>query len=128
MFYFWVFVISKRLILEWDTQLARIGYHMLIIGFFYLLMYFYSMHPLCTQYVPYLLAVLSYFTHSRFTWQELRNPPEDGQEVMLSPNTLIKSQVLFGGLVVNHIYLDTFLSLSFRDSLSLNFITWGLLI
>lgn len=144
MYILFAIIFGKKLFFEAGYSYHHLTYHLLVVGFFYIGMRIHSKSTYFTRYVPIIIGIISYyghtrfltyFNHSGFASSECSVPisQQNCQEkVALSSqhvdlDDVFRHIIIFGAFFINHIYIDIFLTVTDRDSLLLNIITWGLL-
>ena len=137
---FFTIIIGKRLLLEPEKEYTRIFFHLAVIFIYFLVLYFHKQNRIFVRIAPIILAVLSYYGHFRFlTFKNFDNGIGSGQECQTleicqkllklytrDSNEIMRHVIICGAFFVNHIYVDTFLTVTRRDSLMYNLITWGM--
>lgn len=116
------YIILKRLALEKNKDATKLFFHLGVILLFFVVFRLQSYNHVATRVTPILIAVLSYYAHTRYLFIKRDNysSKNDCSNDGISVDTLVKQVVLCGAMFINHMYIDVFLTVTKRDSLVLN--------
>ena len=95
---------------------------------FWLVSQIYGCTRWTTQYMPYLYAVISYYSHTVFLFKGVFDVPGDHSRVAMTKDNLLRHVIEFGALCFNVIYIGVFLVVSRKDSIALNSLVYALFI
>lgn len=116
----------------------------MVICFYFLAIKLHPKNVYLTRFLPVFIGVLNYFAHTKFinyyhfvndqnaidrNKEVIMNNPSEplSSQIMVDLNDIFRHIILFGSLLINHMYIDIYLTVTHTDSLILNINTWGLL-
>jgi hypothetical protein len=124
-----VLVIFKRTVMKGGySMLSELLVHITTMVLFYIVSRLYSYSHVTTRYIPYVYAVISYYSHTIFIFKGSFDEPNNPSQVSMSKDNLFRHIIQFGALSFNLLYIGVFLVFTRRDCILLNSLTFLLLL
>jgi putative flippase GtrA len=124
-----VLVIFKRTVMKGGySMLSELLAHITTMVLFYIVSRLYSHSHLTTRYIPYVYAVILYYSHTIFTFKGSFDEPNNPSQVSMSKDNLFRHIIQFGALSFNLLYIGVFLVFTRRDCILPNSLTFLLLL
>jgi hypothetical protein len=129
MIFLFIIIIFKGILLDQTRNYKKTVYHISLVFVFILSMKLHQAYESGAKVVPIILGILNNYSHLEYltTYTRILSEHSDGQPAThpFDINDMFKLLIMFGAFIANHIYVDTFLTLSVYDSMLLNIVTWG---
>ena len=117
-------VVLKRTFMKGGyVSISEVLVHFSTLVLFLLLSQLYNKTAYMTRYMPYIYALISYYSHTIFIFKGLFDVEDDPYTVHMSKDNLIRHIIQFAALSFNLIYINVFLIFNQRDCIILNLIT-----
>lgn len=116
-------VIAKRVIMKGYFTISEVVIHFSTLVIFFLLSKLYNLNNKSTRYMPYIYALISYYSHTVFIFKGIFDVEGDPSQVHMSKDSLIRHIIQFAALSFNLIYINVFLIFHRKDCIILNLIT-----
>lgn len=120
-------VVSKRILMKGGyVTISELFVHIGTLIIFLILSSLYSLNLKTTRYMPYIYALISYYSHTVFIFKCLFDEDDDPSKVSMTKDVLFRHIIQFAALSFNLIYINVFLVFTRRDCIILNITTFGL--
>ena len=125
-------IIFKRLLFEQHKDFTRLFFHITIIALAIGSLRLNTTHEFATRGAPYVITLLSFFGHMRYLkFNTISGEFSTQQSAQLryqddDINEVLRAVVLCAACFINHMYVDLFLTVTQKDSIIINMVTWGL--
>jgi hypothetical protein len=117
-------VVLKRILMKGGyVMFSELIVHISTFGIFFALSRVYYYSDFTTQYLPYVYALISYYSHTVFIFRGSFDEPANPALVGMSKDNLFRHIILVGALSFNLLYIGVFLVFNRKDCIMLNSMT-----